>query len=188
MSTRCTPLVGVFVLVSLLAGCGSSSSGGGGSFNPSGRQADDPATSTTPVASVPSTMTTPQIDKAVLDRYREYQKVYKAAYERNDPSELSSVAMDPLLGIITKDIEATAAKGEIWRFTTVPNPQIQGRSKDNQTILVLDCLNTLSAYRFSIKTGKRLGKHKGGAFTYQATMKYSGNDWKISEAKWGNKC
>lgn len=187
MSTRCTPLAGVTLLGVLIAGCGSSS-GENGAFNPSGRPAADVATSAAPDAAVPPTLTKQQIDQIVLDRYREYQKAYKAAYERNDASDLSTVAMDPLLTIVTKDVEATAAKGEIWRFTNVSNPQIQGRSKDNQTIIVLDCLRTLSAYRYSAKTGKLIAERQGGAFAYQAIMQYTRDSWKISEAKWGKKC
>lgn len=188
MSTRFTPVVGVIALCSALTACGSSGSGGSGSFAPSGKYAgSDPAAGPAATA-VPSTMTRPQIDKAVLDRYREYQRIYKAAYERNDPSQLSGVAMDPLLSIITRDIQSTSAKGEIWRFTSLSNPKIQGYSKDNATIFISDCVKTIGAYRFSARTGKRLGSYRGGSFLYRLRMSYSQDTWKVSNSKQVKKC
>ena len=101
---------------------------------------------------------------------------------------LTPVAVDPLLSIITKDVQATASKGEIWRFTNVLNPKIQGRSKDNQTVVVLDCVRTLGAYRYSAKTGKRLGAYRGGTRLYQVFMQYSNGTWMVSKARQGPKC
>lgn len=187
MSTRCTPLAGVTLLGVLIAGCGSSS-GENGAFNPSGRPAADVATSAAPDAAVPPTLTKQQIDQIVLDRYREYQKAYKAAYERNDASDLSTVAMDPLLTIVTKDVEATAAKGEIWRFTNVSNPQIQGRSKDSRILFITDCVKTLGAYRFSTKSGKLIGSYRGGTYVYHVRIEYHHSTWKVSNSKQGKRC
>jgi hypothetical protein len=133
-------------------------------------------------------MTTKQTDQLVLARYREYQKVYKKIYETNNPTPLSSVAIDPLLTKVTEDVQETAADGEVWRFTNLLNPKIQGRSADGNTVVVLDCVRTLGANRYSATTGKRLGALGGGTFLYQAVMKFTDGTWKISEARRGNKC
>jgi hypothetical protein len=133
-------------------------------------------------------MTVAQIDKEVLARYREYQQAYERASETNNPAELSAYAMDPLLSSITQDLRTTATKGEIWRFHNVLNPRIQGRSNTGSTVFVIDCLRTLAAYRYSAKTGKRLGTFRGGARAYQAVMRYTDGTWKISNANQGQKC
>jgi hypothetical protein len=188
-----TPVGAALMLTCSLAACGSS--GQAGAFQPAGqpasaatqppsggRAAADPA-------APPATMTAAQINAQVLARYREYQRVYKQIYETNDPAPLASVAIDPLLTIITKDVKETAAKGEIWRFTNVLHPQIQGRSKDGAIVIVLDCVRTLGAYRYSAKTGRRLGAtSNGGTRLYQAVMKFTGGTWKISEGRQGKKC
>jgi hypothetical protein len=187
MSARFVPPLGALVLACALAACGQS--GSAGAFDPAGR----PQTPTGPPPAAPdqpgpSTMTTKQTDQVVLARYREYQQVYKKIYETNDPAPLASVATDPLLTKVTKDVQDTAAKGEVWRFTNLLNPKIQGRSKDGNIVVVLDCVRTLGANRYSAATGKRIGALGGGTFLYQAVMKFADGTWKISEARRGKKC
>jgi hypothetical protein len=188
MSARFLRPVEVFALACSLAACGSS--GSAGAFDPVGRpQSAAPSSDAgEPAAAPPATMTTRQIDSRVLARYREYQRVYKQVYETNDPTPLTSVAVDPLLTIVTKDVQKTAAKGEVWRFTNLLNPKIQGRSKDDSIVVVLDCVRTLDAYRYSATSGKRISAFRGGTFLYQAVMKFADGTWKISEARRGKKC
>jgi hypothetical protein len=187
MSARFITSVGALMLSCSLAGCGSSDSTG--SFDPAGRpESAAPSAAASQPAAPPSTMTTQQINESALARYREYQRAYEKAYETNDPTGLSTYATDPLLGIITKDLQEKAAKNEIWRFHNVVNPRIQGRSKSGSVVFVIDCLRTLAAYRFSAKTGKRLGAFRGGAHAYQAVMKYVEGTWKVSNATQGQKC
>jgi hypothetical protein len=175
------------LLACLLAACGSS--GSSGAFNPAGHpQTTAPTPAASEPAAPPSTLSVKQINAQVLSRYREYQRVYKQVYETNDPSLLSAVAIDPLLTKVTKDVQETAAKGEYWRFTNLLNPQIQGRSKDGSIVVILDCVRTVGAYRFSTKTGKRLGALGGGTYLYQAVMKFIDGTWKISESRQGKKC
>jgi hypothetical protein len=186
MSARFITPVGALLLACLLAACGSS--GSSGAFNPAGHPQTTAPTPAAPDADVPSAMSTTEINKLVLARYREFQRVYEKVYETNDPSLLSSIATDPLLGIIRNDVRKISAKGEIWRFHNVLNPRIQGRTSDGNVVAVLDCVRTLGAYRFSATTGKRLGAWRGGTYLYQAVMRYSGGTWKISEARQGKKC
>jgi hypothetical protein len=129
-----------------------------------------------------------QINAQVLSRYREYQRAYERAYETNDANALATFAIDPLLSIITDDLKKLAAKGQIWRFHNVLNPRIQGRSQTGSTVFVIDCVRTLAAYRFSAKSGKRLGTFRGGTRAYQAVMRYIDGTWKISNATEGQKC
>jgi hypothetical protein len=96
--------------------------------------------------------------------------------------------MDPLLTTISKDIASVRAKGLIWRFHNVINPHIQGSSADGSTVVILDCLKALGAYKYDAKTGKRLSSWRGGTSQYQAIMRYSSNIWKISDATEGGKC
>jgi hypothetical protein len=192
MRARFITPVGAFVLVCSLTACGSS--GHAGAFRPAGQpQSQPPAPSGAPdadsgAAAPPAAMTTGQIDKQVLARYRAYQRAYEKAYETNNPAGLTAYTMDPLLGIIADDLRKTAAKGEIWRFHNVLNPRIQGRSQTRSTVFVIDCLRTLAAYRFSARTGKRLGAFRGGAHAYQAVLRYTDGTWKISNATQGQKC
>jgi hypothetical protein len=193
MDARFAPTIGGIALVVLLAACGGTASPKSGAFNPSGSSdsvsSSAPVTpSSAPVETAPSAMTTEQITTSVLNGYRKYQAAYEAAYETNDPSGLTAVSMDPLLSTITKDIEKTKAKGEFWRFHNSLNPKIQRRSKDNMTVVVVDCVRALVANRFSIRTGKRLSRQEGGALLYQAVVKYDSGTWKVSSGKWGTKC
>jgi hypothetical protein len=187
-----TPVGAALMLTCSLTACGSQ--GHAGAFEPAGRPPSpgvpppSGAGAADPVAAPPASMTAAQINTQVLARYREYQRVYKKVYETNDPTPLASVAIDPLLTIITTDVKETAAKGEIWRFTNVLNPKIQGRSKDGAIVIVLDCVRTLGAYRYSAKTGRRLGAMSGGTRLYQAVMKFTDGTWKISEGRQGKKC
>lgn len=189
MLARFARPLALFALAGLTLGCGSSSPKGG-TFQPSGRlpDASSPATNPTDPSAPPTTIPLKQINKAVLDRYREYQKIYRQVYETNDPAPLADVAMDPLLAAVTQDVKATAAKGEIWRFTNVLNPKIQARSKDNSVVVILDCVHTLAAYRFSVRTGKRLSTQDGETKLYQVALRYNSGAWKVSNAKWGKKC
>jgi len=189
--------VGPVVLMGLLAACGGRPSGGG--FHPDGQAPGDDASTapsagasgsagssagTTPGAGGPM----PRTPQSALAAYRGYQRTYEMAYENNDPGLLPPVAMDPLLSIITNDINEIRAQGFIWRFHNVLNPHVQGSSADGSSVVILDCLKTLGSYKFSAKTGKRIGSWRGGTAAYQATMRYSGSTWKISEATEGEKC
>jgi hypothetical protein len=189
MSARFITPLGALALACSLAACGSS--GSAGTFRPAGQPqtlAPPSAVASQPAVAPLTTMSTQQINDQVLARYREYQRVYMQVYETNDPSLLNAVAIDPFLAEVTKDVQETAAKGEYWRFTNLLNPQIQGRSKDGSIVVVLDCVRTLGAYRFSAKTGKRLGTLGGGTYLYQAVMKFVDGTWKISESRQGKKC
>ncbi|PRX07897.1 UNVERIFIED_ORG: hypothetical protein CLV66_101478 [Actinomadura viridilutea] len=181
---RCACLA--LVLTVATAACGRSSSSDG-AFRPSGTfgGASAPPAAT---AAPPSALPTAQVDRVVLQRYREYQRVYKQVYETNDPAPLADVAADPLLSTVTEDVERTKAKGEFWRFTNVLNPKIQGRSTDGTQVIVLDCVRTLGAYRYSAKTGERLGSLPGGTALYQVFMKYEAGTWKAFKATLGKKC
>ena len=191
MSARFVPPLGALVLACVLAACGGSDSTG--AFNPAGRPqtptasspgAGEPAAADAP----PRTLTVQQINGQVLARYRAYQRAYEKAYETNDPSGLGTYVMDPLLGIVSADLRELAAKGEIWRFHNVLNPRIQGRSETGANVFVIDCVRTLAAYRYSAKTGRRLGAFRGGARAYQAVLRYIDGTWKISNATEGQKC
>jgi hypothetical protein len=182
----------------LLAACGGRTDGGG--FHPSGQAGADgsstaPSAGTSGSAGSSAGTTTPgtggpmpKTPQSALAAYRGYQLTYEMAYENNDPSLLNPVAMDPLLSLITRDINEIRAQGFSWRFHNVLNPHVQGTSADGSTVVVLDCVKTLSSYKFSAKTGKRLGSYRGGTAAYQATMRYSDSTWKISDATEGEKC
>jgi hypothetical protein len=174
-----TPAVGFLLTACLVAGCGSSGSSSSGELAPNGSLNDD-VPAATPAAAPPSGIPPEQLYKTVLDRYRAYQAAYKKAYETNDPAELPAVTMDPLLSQVSKDIEATKAKGEIWRFTNTLNPRVYARAKDSTKVYVIDCVNTLTAYRFSAKTGKRLSGGPGSAYVYRATVQYDAGTWKVA--------
>ncbi|MFB9832104.1 hypothetical protein [Actinoallomurus acaciae] len=190
--------VGPLVLMGLLAACGGRTDGGG--FHPNGQATDDDS-SAAPLSGAPgsagaSAGTTtpgaggpmPKTPQSALAAYRGYQLTYEMAYENNDPSLLNPVAVDPLLSTVTRDINEIRAQGYIWRFHNVLNPHVQGTSADGSTVVVLDCIKTLGSYKFSAKTGRRLGSYRGGTAAYQATMRYSDSTWKISEATEGEKC
>ncbi|MQY03753.1 hypothetical protein [Actinomadura macrotermitis] len=183
--------VGALLLVSGLAACGQERSGNG-AFKPSGGDEDTaaaaPAGTAPSQAGAPSAQPTAQVNETVLERYRAYQAMYKRVYEINDASELATVAADPLLSEVTKDVERTKAKGEIWRFTNVSNPRIYARAKDGQTVFIVDCLRTLAGYRFSAKTGKRTGGGSGDAYLYRVAVKYDAGAWKVSDAVRDKKC
>ncbi|MFC6934212.1 hypothetical protein ACFQHO_30290 [Actinomadura yumaensis] len=139
-------------------------------------------------SAAPSPLPTDQMDKAALKVYREYQTVYQRAYENNDPSELASVAADPILTRVTNDIAATKAKGEIWRFTHAYNPRVYARAKDGSAVYVSDCVRTLAAYRFAAKTGKRTGGGPGDSFLYRTTVQNASGTWKVAEIVRDKKC
>lgn len=163
-----------------LTACGASPSSSDGKLDPAG-SAEDARPSPASTAAAPAAQPTEQLYKTVLDRYREYQAAYKRTYEKNDPSELPSVAMDPLLSRLVKDVEKTKAKGEFWRFTNSLNPRVYAKSRDSTKIYVLDCVRTLAAYRFSSTTGKRLGGGPGGAYVVRTTVQYDSGTWKVAE-------
>jgi hypothetical protein len=169
----------VAAAVCAVAGCGSSGSSSNGEFAPNG-SFDTGAAAPTPAAAAPSAIPTAELYKTVLERYRAYQDAYKTAYDTNDPSGLTDVAMDPLLTTVTDDVEATKAKGVIWRFANTFNPRVYARSKDSTKVYVIDCVRTLAAYRYSAKTGKQLDKLSGGAFVYRATVQYDSGTWKVA--------
>ncbi|MEO5876763.1 MAG: hypothetical protein ABIS86_21120 [Streptosporangiaceae bacterium] len=185
-STPLTCLI-TAALVTLTA-CGNNPPKNSGSFNPAGTTAPGSAPPSALATGQPTTSIA-EIDKTVLARYREYQDTYKKVYADGDPAPLTDIAIDPLLGIITKDVEAVKRQGRIWRFTNLLNPKIKNRSKDLKSVVVIDCVRTLGAYVFSAKTGKRLpGGGRGGTYVYQARFRYDGVTWKIAEAQKGKKC
>jgi hypothetical protein len=191
--------VGPLILAGLLTACGGRATGG---FHPSGQAQGDesPMTSSSPdtaprsdtsagTASDPASGgPLPQTPQSALAAYREYQRAYEQAYETNDPSGLDAVAMDPLLSVIDKDIAKIKRQGVFWRFHNVLNPQVQGRSKDDSVVVILDCVRTLGSYRFSARTGKRLAAWHDGSHLYQAIMRYADGTYKISDATEGRKC
>ncbi|KAB2341290.1 hypothetical protein [Actinomadura rudentiformis] len=181
-------LTGAAAALLTLTACGSTGSSSG-DFNPNGAPSGArPATDSTPQAAPPPTMSRQQIDKLVLDRYREYQRVYKQVYETNDPAQLATVAMDPLLTTVTEDVERTRAKGVIWRFTNISNPRVYARSKDGLNVYVVDCMRTLAGYRFSTKTGKRTGGGTGSAYRYRTAVSFDAGVWKVSNTKRDSRC
>ncbi len=185
-STR-APAAAIALALCAVTGCGSSGSSSSGELAPSGTfdGGDAPAS---PAADAPSTIPTAQLFETVLKRYREYQAAYKKAYEKNDPSELDAVAMDPLLTKLTEEVEATKARGEVWRFTKTLNPRVYARSKDSTKIYILDCVHTLAGYRYSAETGERTGGGPGGAFLYRYTVQYDEGTWKVAASVRDGKC
>ncbi|GAA2603518.1 hypothetical protein SMC26_03610 [Actinomadura fulvescens] len=169
-------------------GCGDTGSPSG-DFNPGGTPSNArPATDPTPQSAPPPTQSAQEINKTVLQRYLEYQRVYKRVYRVNDPAPLSAIVTEPLLSSITKDVQAMAAKNEVWRFTNIFNPRVQSRSPDGASVNVIDCVRTLTAYRYSTKTGQRLGGGTGDAVAYLTTLKYDAGTWKVADSKRGNSC
>lgn len=195
--------VGTLALTGLLAACGGRAEGG---FHPDGRATGDrpagaAASNGAAGTAAPGSAGTsgaggaaggggaqPETPQAALAAYREYQHVYEQVYETGDPAPLRAVATDPQLSLVTKDVRDVWAQGIVWRFHNAVNPQVQGRSPDDSTVVILDCVQTLGAYRYSAKTGKRLGAWRGGSSLYQAIMKYNDGSWKISQARQGRKC
>jgi hypothetical protein len=166
--------------LALLTGCGSSHPSSGalrpeGTFGTAGT-AGAPATA----APAPSAVPTAQLYKTVIERYRAYQDAYKQAYATNDPSGLPAVAMDPILAQVVKDVDATKAKGEVWRFTMTLNPRVYARSTDGTKVYVVDCVRTLGGYRYSATTGKRTGGGAGGAYVYRTTLQLDSGTWKVA--------
>ncbi|OLT33646.1 hypothetical protein BJF79_34310 [Actinomadura sp. CNU-125] len=178
---RAVPASVAFALAAAfgLVGCGTSGSSSG-ELDPTGTFATGPASAPTSPGAAPSAVPTAQLYKTVLDRYREYQKVYKQAYDENDPSKLASVAVDPLLSQVTDDIKATKAEGEIWRFTNTHNPRIYAKSSDSTKLYVIDCIRTLAGYRYSATTGERLGGGPGDAYLYRTTVQWASGTWKVA--------
>ncbi|MBO2458583.1 hypothetical protein [Actinomadura violacea] len=172
--------------LALLTGCGTSHPSSG-ALKPEGTF-DTGATAPATAAPAPSAVPTAQLYKTVLQRYRDYQAAYKQAYATNDPSALPAVAMDPLLAQLTKDIQSTKEKGEVWRFTNTLNPRVYAQSKDGSKIYVIDCVNTLAGYRYSAKTGKRTGGGQGGAYIYRTTVQYDSGTWKVAATTRDRSC
>ncbi|XRQ11864.1 hypothetical protein ACN3XK_13540 [Actinomadura welshii] len=176
----------MLAIAGVCAGCGSSGASSGGELAPKGSIESGAAPS--PAADAPSAIPTAQLFKTVLDRYREYRDVFKKAYDGNDPSELDTVAMDPLLTEVTKDIEATKASGHIWRFTMTVNPRVYARSRDSTKVYLIDCVRTLAGYRYSAKTGERTGGGPGGAYLYRYTVQYDDGTWKVAASVRDGEC
>ncbi|NKZ03881.1 hypothetical protein [Actinomadura latina] len=177
-SNRAATAVALLALCTAAA-CGSSGSSSNGELAPNGSFNTAPAAPSR-AADAPSAMPTAELYKTVLKRYRAYQDAYKKAYETNDAGILQDVAMDPLLTEVANDVEATEAKGVVWRFTNTFNPRVYARSKDSTKVYVIDCVSTLAAYRYSAKTGKRIEQLPGGAFVYRATVAYDSGTWKVA--------
>jgi hypothetical protein len=177
--------VGTLVLASVLAACGDRTPSG---FHPSGHAPSGDLA--TPAASGGTTSAGPTgaTPQSALAAYRHYQQVYEQIYQTGDIAPLRAVAMDPQLSAVAKDVSDVRGQGVIWRFHNTLNPKIQGQARDGLTVVVLDCVQTLGAYRFSAKTGKRLGAWRGGTYLYQAIMKFDNGSWKISDGRQGGKC
>ncbi|WP_026413947.1 hypothetical protein [Actinomadura oligospora] len=185
-----TALAALLTLTSAAA-CGGSHSKGG--FDPDGKfdnaSNGSPGLPPSPTGpGLPSTMTPKQVDEAVIQAYRRFQQTYQQVYTNNDPAPLTQVAADPLLAKVTNDVEATKAKGEIWRFVNISNPRVYARSKDGAKIFVIDCMRTLAGYRFSTKTGKRLGGRTGSAYVYRTGLKYVDGAWKVYDSVQDKQC
>ncbi len=190
--------VGTLMLVGMLAACGKPASGGG--FHPSGQApadggsaasssgADSGASGASGAGTPGVGSPAPKTPQSALAAYRGYQLAYEKAYDTNDVSVLDPVAMDPLLATISRDLASVRAKGLIWRFHNIVNPKVQGTSTDGSSVVILDCVRTLGSYKYDAKTGRRLAAWRGGTALYQATMRYAGTTWKISEATEGGKC
>lgn len=133
-------------------------------------------------------MSSPELKQSVIDAYRAYMAAYERAYETNDTSTLAQYAVDPVLGQVVRDIQANAAKHVIWRFHNVLNPQIQAWLPDKTVVLVLDCLENLGSYEYSLSDGSRLSTKKAANNYFQAQMKYVQGAWKITDARAGNQC
>ncbi|MFC4911210.1 hypothetical protein [Actinomadura gamaensis] len=177
--------------LTLAAACGGSHKDGG--FDPNGRFDNAGSNSSPGLPSpsgpgLPSTLTPQQVDKAVLQAYRRFQQTYQQVYQNNDPTPLPQVAADPLLTKVTNDVEATKAKGEIWRFVNISNPRVYARSKDGAKVFVIDCMRTLAAYRFSAATGERTGGGEGTAFVQRTGVKYVDGAWKVYDSVRDNQC
>ncbi|MEU5880396.1 hypothetical protein [Spirillospora sp. NPDC047279] len=172
-------------LVLTTAACGPDPDSGALKPRGSGGQATAPAQA--PTASAPA-MTPQQVDQLVLKRYREYLRVYKQAFASNDPSRLADVASDPLLSTVSKEVESTKARGEVWRFTLLPNPKVYGRSQDGLTVYVIDCLRTLSASRFSVATGRRLGREPASTYAHRSAVRFEAGVWKVSDTERERAC
>jgi len=168
----------------LLAGCGNSGADPG-TFNPAGTA--QPQTPTVATAT-PTPLTEAEVNAAVLAQYTKFQETYRTIYQTGDPAPLAEVAVDPALATVTKDVIATYGKHEIWRFTTVLNPKVAWKSKDLTEALVYDCIRTLGAWRFSTRTGKRLGGGTGGTYQYEARLRFDGTSWKVATGRSGKRC
>jgi len=195
-------MVAVLAVVTIVvSGCGSKTNGGG--FAPAGggsptstTSGPTPTTSSSAASSAasqsalptPSTMTTAQLKRSVLDAYKAYMAAYERAYEINSTSELSQYAVDPILGRVTKDIQADAAKHVIWRFHNVLNPRLQGWSTDQALVVVLDCVQNLGWYKYSLATGAKIGSKNLGNSYYQTHVKYVQGVWKIADVKVAGRC
>ncbi|GAA0952199.1 hypothetical protein [Actinocorallia libanotica] len=186
------PAVALLCALPLTACASSPPSSETGAFAPSDAPTAPPQSAPASTAPpVPSSITRAQADDNVLERYRAYQRAYEQAYATGDPSPLAEVATEPLLSIITEDVNATFKdrKGVIWRFRNVLNPKIHSRSKNLASIVVVDCVRTLGAYKFSAATGKRIGgTDKSATYAYQARFQYDGTTWKAAEARKGKRC
>src|SRR5689334_5319776 len=104
-----------------LSACGNTGTGNTGAFNPAGTTQPQ---STSVAVATPSPQTDADINTAVLEQYKKCQETYRTVYQTGDPAPLADVAVDPVLSSVTKDVLATRAKHEIWRFTTVLNPKV----------------------------------------------------------------
>jgi hypothetical protein len=198
MRVRFVRLVGGLALAALLAtlpaGCGMAKAGNG-AFHPSGTDTSLPdagSATSPPSALAPSAMSSPKFTKAVLDAYRAYQSAYRRAYESDNASGLSAVAMDPLLAAVTKDVRQTAAKRLVYRFTLELNPRVQTWRADRTMAVVVDCVRTVGWYSFSITTGKRVASGTSSPTTrlYRYAMRFDpgSQTWKAYTEEGGSKC
>ncbi|MCP2336596.1 hypothetical protein [Actinomadura rupiterrae] len=184
-------LTAVAAALLLASACGGSHKDGG--FAPNGKFDNAGRTSSPDLPSasgpgLPPTLTPQQVDQAVLDAYRRFQQTYQQVYQNNDPTPLAQVAADPLLTKVTNDVQATKAKGEIWRFVNISNPRIYARTKPGTKVFIIDCMRTLAAYRFSAATGKRIGGGDGAAFVQRTGLKYVDGVWKVYDSVRDNQC
>ncbi|GAB3279362.1 hypothetical protein GCM10027589_05860 [Actinocorallia lasiicapitis] len=180
------------LLITLSASACTSEPTSSGTFHPAGEATPLTATGT-PGATGPAAGSTPtlppaEIDAIALRRYRDFQAAYQQAYATGDASVLSGVVMDPLLGIITKDVETETSKGVLWRFNNILNPKVGSKSKDGTAVLIVDCLATLQATKVMVETGKVVQAKRLGAHLYQARLLWDGTTWTTAEARKGKPC
>jgi hypothetical protein len=133
-------------------------------------------------------MTMPQFQQSVLNGYRNYMAVYEQAYETNDVSKLHQYAIDPLLSQVVDELQANTNKKIIWRFHNVLDPILQGWSNDRSLAVVLDCVQNLGAYEYSLADGHRLTFKKPTRIYYQTHMRYMQGIWKAVSLKTGGPC
>ena len=178
MKCRFAPLLGGLALVAALAGCGGSDSG---AFRPAGDNSRGP---TAGVSAAPGPVDTAALEPTIIARYKRFQQVYETSFAVNDTSELAGVATEPILTQLLRTAEHSRDQGVYWRYHNLLNPRLALITKDGTEALVLDCVRTVSAFKFDVKTGRRLFSNtKGGVTKYRAVMRLVNGTWKLSDTR-----